>query len=127
MKCIVNNSFSNILKPNGSSHISKLKNFFFSSCYSSGERLCRRQAVQFGFSQDDIDQCGFCLKAYVHLFLTRVADLVVFRYPRWEEVGTKRGNARKNFNDTGVFLHVIRLNMDQIGLKWAKQKYLYTF
>merc|ERR1711962_13995 len=27
------------------------------TCYSSGERLCRRQAVQFGFSQDDIDQC----------------------------------------------------------------------
>merc|ERR1712156_1202819 len=27
------------------------------ACYSSGERLCRRQAVQFGFSQDDIDQC----------------------------------------------------------------------
>ena len=30
---------------------------FFCRCYSSGERLCRRQAVQFGFSQDDIDQC----------------------------------------------------------------------
>merc|ERR1712223_1411210 len=27
------------------------------ACYNSGERLCRRQAVQFGFSQDDIDQC----------------------------------------------------------------------
>jgi len=26
-------------------------------CYSSGERLCRRQAVKFGFSQDDINQC----------------------------------------------------------------------
>jgi len=27
------------------------------ACFSSGERLCRRQAVQFGFSLDDIDQC----------------------------------------------------------------------
>ena len=34
-------------------------NFFLSRCYNSGERLCRRQAVQFGFSQDDIDQCKF--------------------------------------------------------------------
>ena len=34
-------------------------NFFLSRCYNSGERLCRRQAVQFGFSQDDIDRCKF--------------------------------------------------------------------
>merc|ERR1712012_671005 len=26
-------------------------------CYASGERLCKRKAVRFGFSQDDIDQC----------------------------------------------------------------------
>ena len=64
----------------------KVAEIFVCRCYSSGERLCRRQAVQFGFSQDDIDQCKlvtlrvmvcFCkifLENSVLIFLTGIAE-----------------------------------------------------
>ena len=36
--------------------------FLLCRCYSSGERLCRRQIVKAGFYQDDINQCKYLSK-----------------------------------------------------------------
>ena len=42
---------------------------FLLRCYDSGERLCKRQAVRFGFSQDDIDQCRFHILYFFKIFV----------------------------------------------------------
>ena len=80
----------------------KVADIFVCRCYSSGERLCRRQAVQFGFSQDDIDQCeldnwgywkAFVQWKYLSRTKLRYFLQVLLSLANWQRATHRIGNA----------------------------------
>ena len=80
----------------------KVAEIFVCRCYSSGERLCRRQAVQFGFSQDDIDQCKLDKWGYWKAFVQwkypsrtklRYFLQVLLSLANWQRATHRIGNA----------------------------------